>query len=226
MPDFCEDLDNLMVMDGGQLQDLIDTIVNRELLEKYGYNPVTIKPDDPANPICAQNQAACWNDDDKTLYYKPDRITQPPPDGRRLQQEFLETLVHEGLHAMDYKDRGSSSAGLGDERSDNRTVQLYDEYGEDGEKMYEPGDLIPGDKHMEEVYEPAREIAEELTELCDTLRKAKSPEERESIKKAIQQEIQDILEDRWDAEDAAEDEEINADEQRRRGTGPDLGPLE
>jgi hypothetical protein len=196
MPGFCDQLDNLMVMTPEQMRDFIDTVVNKELMEKYGYDPVNIKADDPANPHCGPNEEACWSDEDQTLYYNEERISQ-----KAQQDEIVETLAHESLHGMDYQDRGNSSEGLDDEVSEKYTVRLYNEYGEDGEKMYGPGDDIPGEGHSEEVYKPAREIAKEMTELCKKLKKAKTPEAKESIKNEIQKEIQEILDNRWDADD-------------------------
>ena len=199
MADYCDQLNDRMVMNDQQTQKLVETIVNETLLQQYGYDPVAVQKDDPANPHCSQNEQACWSDEDKTLYYNDALSSQGD------QKQFLETIVHEGLHAMDQQD-GHSSDELGDEQSEKYTVRLYDEYGEDGEKMYKPGDVIPGIGHSEEVYAPAREIADELYDLCKQSHKG-SEAERESIQNQIQHAIQEILDHRWEADDDEEDDD-------------------
>jgi hypothetical protein len=201
MADYCDQLNDRMVMDDQKMEKLVETIVNETLLEKHGYDPVAVEKDDPANPHCPPNAEACWDDESETLYYN-DALA-----AKGDQKEFLETVVHEGLHAMDYQDYGDSSDDLGDEVSEKYTVRLYDEYGEDDEKIYAPDEVIPGEGHMEEVYKPGREIADELFDLCQRASKA-SPAERESIQNEIKEAVQDILDQRWEPDDdGAEDDE-------------------
>jgi hypothetical protein len=202
MADFCDQLSDYMTLPPDKTQELVETIVNDEFMAKYGYDSVNVKADDPANPECPPNVEACWHDDDETLYYNADQLNSQGDSPKLIQ-----TMVHEALHAMDYQDYGDSSDGLGDELSEKYTVRLYNEYGEDDEKMYAPGSAIPGIGHSEEVYKPAREIADKIHDVCNKKLQGKSPAERESILGQLEEEIKKILDQRWGAEDVDDDEE-------------------
>lgn len=196
MIDICEQLSNYMILPPGQLEDFVEGIVNDQFMAEYGYENVTVKADDPSNPKCPPNTEACWSDEDEIFYYNPD-IFGSDGDTKHL----VETIAHESLHAMDYQDYGDSSDGLGDEVSEKYTVRLYDQYGEDGEVMYSPRDVIPGIGHSVEVYRPAREIADKIVDACRNKMKEKSPAERESILSELQRELKELLDKRWGAED-------------------------
>lgn len=196
MSALCAQLSNWLVLDEAGEQKLLQAVAD-ELTRAGGYDPVPVQRDDPANPKCESNQSACYVAADRTIYYgNLDNLDS---------QRAVETVAHEVLHAIDDQD-GVDDAALGDERAEKYTIRLFDEYGSDGEKMYAPGDPIPGSEHSEQVYQPGREIAEAITDYCK--RRAKAPPESiESLTVALARQIAKILDQRWEPDDGGDDDD-------------------
>jgi len=201
--DYCDKIENWAGMSTSDRKAFIEEVINEIMMEGNGYQKVDIESYPDSAPKCASGSSACWDDDDKKLYYSESellsnmqisRSEDAPPINR-----MLNTLAHEALHAMDYQDYGSSDLNdqLGDEKADHHTTRLSDPMGERNETRYEQGEVIPGNAHTEEVYKPADAIANALLQICDEAKDEGRPLSLESVKRRLSKKIADLLKKRW-----------------------------
>lgn len=153
MVDICKASQRWAQMDEVARLEFIRDVVN-EMLDEQGLGgDVEVKAyDQPDN-------AAEWDYRDNTIYV--DEVNTLYSDDFK---DVLDTAYHEGLHAAMDKENGGP-VDIGDTTAQGNEFAFI--YGWDHDPvMFDPGETVPGQRHIDEVYRVANQMTENAIGQC------------------------------------------------------------
>ncbi len=153
MADICKARKDWPNLDGDERIAVIQEIINDKLDEQGLGGDVEVK-----SYTSPDRELAEWRYSENTVYVDEARTVYSDDFDR-----VLDTAYHEGVHAAMDKENGEP-VDIGDRTAQGMEFELI--HADQDPWGFEPGENVPGERHIQEVYRVARQMAEAAIGEC------------------------------------------------------------